>query len=117
MLLVEFDLTTGKMLGGAMNGSSFIDLPESSTSCIVEDGETAKAIWFSHTNGGEVIINVDGSGKFKFAEIQVVTPIAPEPPKTPEQLKIEQLEIDLAAANARFEDIELMLVDMLMGGV
>ncbi|WP_138751791.1 hypothetical protein [Paenibacillus sinopodophylli] len=123
MLLIEYEVSTGIMLGGAMNAVDFVELPENSASCIVDDEEMAAAIWFSHVNGGEVVIAVDEVGQFLSADIEVVTPIEPETPKTPEQLRIEQLEAKLALSeqtnldtmDALF-DVYLMVLDLQAAG-
>ncbi|MGG1638240.1 hypothetical protein [Paenibacillus sp. NRS-1760] len=110
MLLVEFDKITGVLIGASKWSTGFIDLPETSASCLIEDKETADAIWISHTNKGEVVIQVDEQGMFMSAEIEEVTPVVPETPKTHEQLRIEQLESDNLTLKMAIFDLYTMIV-------
>ncbi|OMF35256.1 hypothetical protein BK133_11145 [Paenibacillus sp. FSL H8-0548] len=96
MLLVEYSIETGVLISASMGGVSIPELPETSASCIIKDEDKARVIWYSHVNGGTVIITVNAKGEFLSAEIEVVTPPAPEPPKSPEQERIEQLEAESA---------------------
>ncbi|OBZ13329.1 hypothetical protein [Bacillus sp. FJAT-26390] len=121
MLLIEYEISTGKLLSASMGGVEFIELPETSASCIVEDAETAKVIWYSHVNGGSVIVFVDVVGKFLSADIDVVTPPLPEVPKTPDQLRIEQLEaenammaLEVANTNIRLDQSEQAQADLML---
>lgn len=120
MLLVEYSKETGKLLSASIGGVS-MEHPETSSVCMVEDSETIKAIWFSHTNGGEVIVTVDEVGQFLTADIEEVTPVEPEVPKTPEQIRIEQLEdenammaLEVATANIRLDQAEQAQADLML---
>ncbi|WP_424766290.1 hypothetical protein [Paenibacillus sp. sgz302251] len=104
-MLIEYDKATGVLLNATMGGVSYSELPETSGSCIVLDEQLSEEIWLSHTNGGQVIIAVDADGNFLSADIEAVTPKTPDIPKTDDQLRIEQLETELA-------DVQLALAEL-----
>lgn len=114
MLLVEYAIEGGFLLSASF-GAVGMDCPETSACCIVEDEETAKAIWLSHTNGGAVVIAVGEDGLFISADIEEVTPIEPEPAKTPEQIRIEQLEAENARMSADFNTAVMEIWETILG--
>lgn len=89
MLLIEIDRTTNKVLSAAQTDGDFVELPTTSYSLHVQDEELVGRIWNAISNGGSIFVLNDGT-----FQIDDVTPVDPEPVKTPEQLRIEQLERD-----------------------
>lgn len=110
-LLCEFNIETGKLIGAVPNGISFVELPGTSGSCLVEDEVLSEQIWQSHFNGGQVVITVDAQWNFVSANIESVEP--PAPAKTPEELRIEQVEADNLTLMEAIADLYEM---MLSGG-
>jgi hypothetical protein len=111
-LLIEFEVATGKVIGAVPNGISFVDLAETSGSLTVDDEVLSAQIWESHVNGGAVTIVIDEDGAFVSADIETVDP--PLPQKTPEELRIEQLESDNLTLMEAIADLYEMI---LAGGV
>ncbi|GMK47661.1 hypothetical protein PghCCS26_47910 [Paenibacillus glycanilyticus] len=107
-LLIEYEIATGKLMGAVPNGIAFVDLPETCGSITVEDEDLSAQIWESHVNGGAVTIVLDEDGAFLSADIETVTP--PAPPKTPEELRIEQLEADNLTLMEAIADLYEMII-------
>ncbi|WP_138755130.1 hypothetical protein [Paenibacillus sinopodophylli] len=93
-MLIEYRKSDHMVIGLARGVVTFVELPETSESCVCIDNEIAAAIWFSHVNGGEVLVDVDEAGQFVTAEIEQVEYIEIPPPKSPEQSQIERFKVN-----------------------
>jgi hypothetical protein len=108
-LLIEYDISTGTLIGAAPDGVAFVDLPETSGSCLVEDEELSEQIWQSHSNGGAVTLTIV-DGLVTDADIETVEPPAPLP--TLEEANA-MLAFELAETQFRLAQAEQAQADLI----
>lgn len=114
-LLIEYDIATGELIGAAPNGVAFVDLPETSGSCVVEDEELSEQIWQSHSNGGAVTVTITDDGLT--ADVTRVEPPAPLPSleEVNAMLALELVDTQLRLQAAEQAQADLILNLVLKG--
>lgn len=116
-LLCEVDKTTGALIGAAPDGMTFVEIPETSESCIIGDEELSDRIWQSHSKGGAVTVTIV-DGLVTDADIEVIEPPAPLP--TQEEVLAQQLvetQSRLTAQEQQIATLTATLGDFMLGGL